>query len=200
MPPSAVALQKPAEQRRPLSHATQVEPAEPQAESELPSMHAPDESQQPAQVSLPHGLLAPHEGARPTKKPRARPRATERTRGVMGLQRAVEAWSGKSTPAARAAGQVSMTRDRARRDGRAPAGATSYAARMVGSGSDEGPKPPPAKKVEDTTQPGLPLGDEDDEIPTDEHAALGDTEESTDEHAVPQDPAEPSKEQPATQQ
>lgn len=41
----------------------------------------------------------------------------------------------------------------------------------------------PVKRVEDTTQPGLPLGEED-ETPTDEHAALGEVEESTDEHAV----------------
>lgn len=41
----------------------------------------------------------------------------------------------------------------------------------------------PVKRVDDTTQPGVPLG-EDDDTPTDEHAALGDTEESTDEHAV----------------
>lgn len=42
----------------------------------------------------------------------------------------------------------------------------------------------PVKRVEDTTQPGLPLGEEEDETPTDEHAALGEVEESTDEHAV----------------
>lgn len=41
----------------------------------------------------------------------------------------------------------------------------------------------PVKRVEDTTQPGVPLGEED-ETPTDEHAALGEVEESTDEHAV----------------
>jgi hypothetical protein len=41
----------------------------------------------------------------------------------------------------------------------------------------------PVKRVEDTTQPGLPLG-EADEAPTDEHVAFGEVEESTDEHAV----------------
>lgn len=42
------------------------------------------------------------------------------------------------------------------------------------------------QRVEDTTQPGLPLGDAEEE-PTDEHAALGEVEESTDEHAVVQE-------------
>ncbi|MEW6433739.1 MAG: hypothetical protein AB1730_19705 [Myxococcota bacterium] len=44
----------------------------------------------------------------------------------------------------------------------------------------------PGQRVEDTTQPGLPLGDAQEE-PTDEHAALGEAEESTDEHAVVQE-------------
>ncbi|MEW5740784.1 MAG: hypothetical protein AB1938_17785 [Myxococcota bacterium] len=57
-------------------------------------------------------------------------------------------------------------------------------------GSDGGEKPAPEKRVEDTTQPGLPLGDNDD-VPTDEHAALGDTEEATDEHAVLEQPTDP---------
>jgi hypothetical protein len=54
-----------------------------------------------------------------------------------------------------------------------------------------GDKPEPAKRVEVTTQPGLPLG-EDEDAPTDEHPALGDTEETTDEHlAVNEQPTDP---------
>ena len=59
---------------------------------------------------------------------------------------------------------------------------------MAGSQQQE-PKSPPAERVDDTTQPGLPLG-EGEEVETDEHAALGDTEESTDEHAVPEQPTQ----------
>ncbi len=61
-------------------------------------------------------------------------------------------------------------------------------ARMVGS--EDAEKAAPVKKVGDTTQPGLPLGDNDD-VPTDEHAALGDSDADTDEHAA-------VKEQPTT--
>lgn len=57
-------------------------------------------------------------------------------------------------------------------------------------GSDEGTNP--GQRIEDTTQPGMPLGEEGDETPTDEHAALGDTEESTDEHAALDEGAAPA--------
>lgn len=45
-------------------------------------------------------------------------------------------------------------------------------------GSDEGTNP--GQRIEDTTQPGMPLGEEGDETPTDEHAALDEGAEPAD--------------------
>jgi hypothetical protein len=70
-------------------------------------------------------------------------------------------------------------------------GGTVYDPRMAFGPWQRGPPeggPPESddeltRAPDEQTQPGVPLG-EDEEVPTDEHAALGDADDRTDEHAA----------------